>query len=158
MGEIVFSDAEITELKALGLGSCIGLCVYDPIKKLGCLAHIVLPETTSAPPSEAGKYANTAVPQIVKDMVAKGADAGRLKAVIAGGAHLFESNGSGDRMDIGKRSVSVVKSQLSSFKIRLVAEDVGGKHGRTLIFNTKTGEVLVKQAGGTPKVLAELGS
>ncbi|MGQ9455684.1 MAG: chemotaxis protein CheD [Armatimonadota bacterium] len=157
MGQIVFSDNEITELKVLGLGSCIGLCIYEHTKKLGCLAHIVWPEAESASASEAGKYANTAVPRIVKDMVAKGANVNLLKAVIAGGAHLFESNGIGDYLDIGKRNIAAVKSQLSKFKIELVAEDVGGKHGRTMIFNVETGHVLIKQAGGTPKILARLG-
>lgn len=158
MGEIVFSRPDSILLKALGLGSCIGLCVFDPTTKLGCLAHIVLPEAKSPDTAEVGKYANTAVSYVVGEMTARGALKSRMRAAIAGGAQLFSFEGSADRLDVGKRNIEAVKSLITQSKLRLVAEDVGGKFGRTVVFNSLTGEVTVKQAGGSEKPLANLAS
>lgn len=158
MGQVVFSSPQLTELRALGLGSCIGLCVYDPGSKLGCVAHIVLPVAKSADTKEVGKYADTAVPYVIKEMTSRGAVQSRLRIAIAGGAQLFSFEGSDSRLDIGKRNTEAVKSLLSTMKLRLVAEEVGGKSGRTIVLDSTTGDVTVKQAGGVSKVLAKLAS
>ena len=73
MGEVVFSGPELTALRALGLGSCIGLCVLDPMRKHGCLAHIMLPESRSTEVPQPGKFADTAVDYVVSEMAARGA-------------------------------------------------------------------------------------
>jgi chemotaxis protein CheD len=156
MGEVVFSSQSVPELRALGLGSCIGLCVVDPAIKLACIAHIMLPEARTADPLAAGKYADTAVPFVVREMTARGAVKSRLRSAIVGGAQLFNFDGANDRLDVGKRNVEAVKRMLAQANIKLVAEDTGGKSGRTVSLNAVTGEVVVKQAGVEERRLASL--
>lgn len=156
MGEVVFSSQSMPELRALGLGSCIGLCVVDPAIKLACIAHIMLPEARTADPPAAGKYADTAVPYVVREMAARGAVKSRLRSAIVGGAQLFNFDGANDRLDVGKRNVEAVKRLLAQSGVRLVAEEIGGKSGRTVSLNAVTGEVVVKQAGVEERRLAYL--
>ena len=156
MGEVVFSTPELTTLRALGLGSCIGLCLFDPVIKLGCLVHIMLPHARDMGTPEVGKYADTAVPHVIKEIAARGAVRMRIRAAIVGGAQLFHFDGAEERLDVGKRNIETVKALLSDMKIRLVAEDVGGKSGRTVFLDAKTGDVTVKQVGGMEKCLVNM--
>ncbi|MHB9036500.1 MAG: chemotaxis protein CheD [Armatimonadota bacterium] len=156
MGEVVFSRPGQSELRALGLGSCIGLCVFDPHLKLGCMAHIVLPLAKTPDTPDLGKYADTAVPYVIKEMQARGAVPYRLRVAIAGGAQLFSFEGSDSRLDVGRRNAESVKQMLAQSRLRLVAEDIGGKSGRTLSMDASTGRIMVKQAGGEMKLLADL--
>ncbi|MCX6343712.1 MAG: chemotaxis protein CheD [Armatimonadetes bacterium] len=156
MGEVVFSGPNLPELRALGLGSCIGLCAFDPSTKLACLAHIVLPQARTKDTDEAGKYADTAIPYVVKQMTARGANASRLRFAIAGGAQLFSFPGSDSQLDVGRRNIEAVKELLADMNLKLVGEDTGGKSGRTVTFDSQTGEVLVRQAGGSVAVIAVL--
>lgn len=156
MGEIVFSGPEMPEIRALGLGSCIGLCVFDPGIKLGCIAHIVLPQAKSQDTTEYGKYADTAVPHVINEMVSRGARMSRLRIAITGGAQLFSFGGSDSRLDVGRRNTQAVKDRLAEMKLAIKAEDTGGKSGRTVSLDAKTGTVSVRQAGGTPAVLTVL--
>ncbi|MCE5315126.1 MAG: chemotaxis protein CheD [Armatimonadota bacterium] len=154
MGEVVFSRPGLTELRALGLGSCIGLCVFDPQLKLACMAHVVLPQAKSPDTPEPGKYADTAVPYVLKEMLARGAVQYRMRVAIAGGAQLFTFDGSDSKLDVGKRNAEGVKQMLVQARLKLVAEDIGGKSGRTLTMDATTGCIMVKQAGNEGKLLA----
>ncbi len=156
MGEVVFSGPDLPELRALGLGSCIGLCAFDPSIKLACLAHIVLPEARTKRLDEAGKYADTAIPYIMTQMKARGANVLRLRFAIAGGARLFSFTGADSQLDVGRRNTEAVKMLLANHKLKLVGEDTGGKSGRTVTFDSLTGEVSVRQAGGPATVIAML--
>lgn len=156
MGQAVFSSDELTQLKALGLGSCIGLCLFDPIQKLGCLVHIVLPQSRPGDSREPGRYADTAIPHVIQEMMNRGAARSRIRTAIAGGAQLFKIDGAVDRLDVGRRNIEAVKKLLLESHLKLIAEDVGGGCGRTVIFNTSSGEVLVKQAGNPEVCLTNL--
>lgn len=156
MGEVVFSNPDLREIKALGLGSCIGLCAFDPSLKLACIAHIVLPQSRTPNEKELGKYADTAIPYVVKEMTARGSRQSRLRFAITGGAQLFSFGGAESKLDVGKRNTEAVKEHLSSMRLNLIAEDTGGKTGRTVTMDANTGEVSVRQAGGQPKVLTIL--
>lgn len=156
MGEIVYSSAQTPLLRALGLGSCIGLCVFDPATKLAAIAHIMLPESRNKDNPELGKYADTAIPKVINDMVSKGASKNRLRVAIAGGAQLFTFANASDKMDVGKRNIEAVKVALKASQLKLVAEDVGGKTGRTVTVDSATGEVTVRQVGGVERPLAML--
>lgn len=156
MGQVVFTGPDKPEIRALGLGSCIGLCIFDPSTKLGCIAHIVLPQSKSPDTTEHCKYADTAVPYVIEQMVSRGARASRLRVAIAGGAQLFALGNAESRLDVGKRNTQAVKDQLVKLRLRIAAEDTGGKSGRTVVLNADTGTVSVRQAGGSPVVLAVL--
>lgn len=154
MGEVVFSSADIPIIRALGLGSCVGFCVFDTISKTACIAHIMLPESRDKS-KDIGKYADTAVTYAIEQMIAKGANKSNLRIAIAGGAQLFSFGGDETRLDVGKRNIEAVEYKLSTHKLKIHASDVGGNNGRTVIINSITGEVLVKKIGGEEKSLAK---
>lgn len=156
MGQVVFSSKDQTELRVLGLGSCIGLCIFDPVAKLAAVAHIVLPEARASRSPEPGKYADTAVPYVISEMAKKGAVKHRLRAAIVGGAQLFSFAGASESLNVGERNIAAVKRQLADAKVKLLAEDVGGKIGRTVLLNAKTGDVTVRQSGSPERCLTNL--
>lgn len=136
-------------LITLGLGSCVGVTLYDPVKKIGGLLHVMLPRSSEfSRNSHPAKFADTGVPLLLAEVLKLGADKRVLEAKIAGGAQMFEG-----MVNIGERNVEAVKEALAALGIRLVAEDVGGKRGRTMILDTSTGKVIIKTLGSSPKEL-----
>jgi chemotaxis protein CheD len=119
-------------LRTTGLGSCVGIALYDSFTKVSGLAHIMLPTSTNANEPNRAKYANTAVPLLIELMEKKGANKRRLTAKLAGGAQMFTFAGQSDLMRIGPRNVEAVKEALQLYTIPIVAEDTGGNCGRTI--------------------------
>lgn len=114
-------------LISYGLGSCIGVSLYDPIRKIGGLLHIMLPDSTQARASDnPAKFADTGIPLMINDVVALGATRARLVAKIAGGAQMFSFSNATDIMRVGTRNAEVCKQILRRNGIRLIAEDTGG--------------------------------
>ncbi|MCS6829557.1 MAG: chemotaxis protein CheD [Armatimonadota bacterium] len=158
MGEIQVVRGVGNELTALGLGSCIGVCLYDPLTRVAGMVHVVLPKSQSERTGELpGKFADTAIPAIVQQMVGLGASASRLKAAIAGGAQLFQF-GVSNSLDVGSRNAEAVINALRAAGIPLVAKDVGGSTGRTLRMFSDNGLVVVRAIGGAERELAALGN
>ncbi|MCX7769602.1 MAG: chemotaxis protein CheD [Proteobacteria bacterium] len=122
-----------------GLGSCVAVCLYDASKKKGCILHILLPYGDDE--SKPYFYANLGIAKALRECQKFGMSIDKVWAKIIGGACVFsrvdESNG------IGIRNVNEVKKWLKLYKIPIIAEDVGGKSGRNLIFNLETGEIEV---------------
>ncbi|KAB2337533.1 chemotaxis protein CheD [Cytobacillus depressus] len=127
-------------IRTSGLGSCVGVVIYDQQREIAGLAHIMLPDSTLAKAGNINiaKYADTAIKDLVAKLIANGAKAYSLKAKIAGGAQMFQFSSGSDIMRIGPRNVEAVKSALSAFKISIIAEDVGGNNGRTIEFDPRT--------------------
>ncbi|MBU8877855.1 chemotaxis protein CheD [Bacillus sp. FJAT-29790] len=127
-------------IRTSGLGSCVGVVVYDQAKEIAGLAHVMLPDSSLARAGSLNiaKYADTAVKDLVTRLIRNGARAYSLKAKIAGGAQMFQFSNTSDIMRIGPRNVDAVKSELAALKIAIVAEDVGGNSGRTIEFNPQT--------------------
>jgi chemotaxis protein CheD len=144
MGEIEVSSQTGEELVARGLGSCIGLALIDRHSGVAGMAHIVLPESPRAEQPEPGKFADLAVPELISRMTQAGATVGRLDAVLAGGARMFEL---GD-MDIGARNAEAVKEGLARSGVTLRATATGGNRGRTMRLTVGEFAVTVKEAGG----------
>ena len=135
-------------LTTLGLGSCVGIALYDSTTKIGGLAHIMLPDSTQIKNnSNAAKFADTAIEELIEQMVNRGARNTRLVAKIAGGAHMFEFKNMDDMMRIGTRNVSAVTQCLEAFRIPIVASDTGSNYGRTVELHTTTGVFVVKTIG-----------
>jgi chemotaxis protein CheD len=127
-------------LRTSGLGSCVGVAVFDQSSSLAGMAHIMLPDSSLARGGSINtlKYADTAIEELVRQMAKHGACTASLRAKIAGGAQMFQFTSGSDLMRIGPRNVEAVKKALQLHKIRLIAEDVGGNSGRTIEFNPKT--------------------
>ena len=141
-------------LTTLGLGSCVGIILYDPLSKVSGLAHVMLPDSTQIRNnSNVAKFADTAVDKLIGDMVRLGANKSRLVAKIAGGAQMFSFDSANEMMRIGERNAKATKAKLSALGIRLLAEDTGNNYGRTIEFYSETGDLLVKTIGKEPKTI-----
>lgn len=136
------------KLITLGLGSCVGIAIYDSTNKIAGLAHIMLPDSTSfTNQSNPMKFADLAIPMLVKQMEKAGANRRIIKAKIAGGASMFSFPDKNPLMDIGGRNGVAVKEVLSKLSIPIVSEDLGGSSGRTMIIEAVSGKVFIKTVG-----------
>jgi chemotaxis protein CheD len=131
----------------IGLGSCICLVLYDRDRRVGAMVHIMLPESTGRT-DRPGKYADTAIPLLLAELAAAGCRKESLVAKMAGGACMFEYFGTA--LNIGKRNADRIRALLAEQRIALVAEEVGGKVGRSVTFlPSDGGRVIVRVAAGT---------
>ena len=141
-------------IPTLGLGSCVGIALRDPVTKIGGLAHIMLPDSTSIRNNtNIPKFADTGIEELVKQVVAKGASRARLVAKIAGGAQMFAFQTKSDMVRIGERNVEASKKKLRELKIPILAEDTGKNYGRTVIFYPETGDFIIRAVGKAESVI-----
>lgn len=161
MGEVIkvgMADLNICKspniITTLGLGSCIGIAVYDPSTKVGGLAHIMLPDSTKIKNnSNIAKFADSGIEELIRRVTEAGASKTRLVAKIAGGAKMFEVSGLSDVGNIGARNAEASKAKLKALGIPLLAEDTGLNYGRTVELHCETGEFLIKSVGKPIKTL-----
>lgn len=141
-------------ITTLGLGSCVGIALYDPITKIGGLAHVMLPDSTQIRNNDnKAKFADTGTIQLIEEMVKIGANKNRLVAKLAGGAQMFSFQQTSDLMRIGERNVIATKAILKEIGIPILAEDTGANYGRTIELHTKDGVLVVKSIGRGKKEL-----
>lgn len=127
------------------LGSCVGICIYDRSKKIGGMAHILLPKNNGKGNDE--KYADTAIPMLVQKMLKQGCSKEFMTAKIAGGSSMFKFKSSTSLSNIGDNNVISTREALKATGITVVAEDIGGNVGRVLDFFLEDGRMKVKAAG-----------
>ncbi len=141
-------------ITTLGLGSCVGIALRDPINKIGGLAHIMLPDSTKIQNnSSIPKFADTGIQELVNQMVKAGAVQSRIVAKIAGGAQMFSFQNKSELVAIGARNVEATKKKLQELHIRILAEDTGESYGRTVEFYPETGDFIIKAVGKTQKTI-----
>ncbi len=126
-------------IRTSGLGSCVGIVLYDEAKKIAGLIHIMLPDSALGKLGRlnVAKFADTGIYALMERLKEEGVRPMSLKAKIAGGAQMFQF-GSSDTIRIGPRNVEAVKKELQRLSIPLIAEDVGGSSGRTIEFDPAT--------------------
>lgn len=124
------------------LGSCVSVCLWDPVRKQGGINHYMLPfwngEGLASP-----KYGNIAIAKLIEKMLVLGSDRRTLRAKVFGGGVVL--NVTNPFMNIGERNVQLAEDLLGTENIPVLSADTGGRVGRKLIFNTETGVVLVKK-------------
>ena len=141
-------------LTTLGLGSCIGLTLYDPVAKIGGMVHYMLPDSTKLKNNtNIAKFGDTGIKELYKKILAAGANQRRLVAKIAGGAKMFEVSGLSNVGNVGERNAEEAKIILKELNIPLVAEDTGLNYGRTVILNCENGDYIIKAVGKPEKVI-----
>lgn len=151
MGELATVRGAGGVLCTIGLGSCVGVALLDRVRRVAGLAHVVLPAADGrADPG--GKFADTAVPALLRRVTASGGHRPRLEAVVVGGARMFPPRRGGPAVEIGDRNVAAVRQALDEAGIPVVDDDVGGSRGRTLRVHAD-GEVRVKRVGGVERRL-----
>lgn len=141
-------------ITTLGLGSCVGVTLFDSAKKIAGLAHIMLPDSTLVKNnSNLAKFADTGIDACIDMMVKAGANRRGLIAKIAGGAQMFAFGSNNDMLRIGERNIQATKKKLKELGIRIVAEDTGANYGRTIQFFPEDGTLLIKAVGKTIKTM-----
>ena len=143
VGEVKVATGDVV-LFAIGLGSCVGIALYDTRIRVGGLAHVMLPHPTSArKPTPPGRFASTAVEFTLEEMAKQGAVRRRIFARLIGGAAMFEDVLAEDGPALGTRNVEASRAALEQARIPVRAELVGGNHGRTVNFYMQDGKILV---------------
>lgn len=133
------------KVSTLGLGSCVGLVLYDSVTKIAGMVHIMLPlAPQNGQDVNRAKYADTAVPELIRRLTAAGAQPRRLTAKLAGGAHMFNTARNIDFLNVGDRNVEQCKKSLAAHAIPILAEDTGGENGRSIEFCCETGVLQVR--------------
>jgi chemotaxis protein CheD len=134
-------------LTTLGLGSCVGIVLYDTVRLIGGLAHIMLPNSNGFEGHNRAKFADTAIIELINKMGRMGAKRPALVAKLAGGSHMFSGTTSVNVLKVGERNISACVQILNLLKIPILANDTGGHHGRTIEFYTATGALKIKTVG-----------
>jgi chemotaxis protein CheD len=123
------------------LGSCVSVCLWDPVRKLGGINHFMLPlwngDGLASP-----RYGNIAISKLIERMLELGADRNNLRAKVFGGGDVLQAASA--FMNIGARNVVLAQDLLRDQKIPVISADTGGQNGRKLLYNTRSGVVLVK--------------
>ncbi len=140
-------------LISYALGSCVGICIIDKTNQIAGMAHIMLPYNNNNDDTNLFKYADTGISEMIRQMENLGCLRSRMIAKIAGGAKMFDIKGSSSIGSIGDRNIAATKETLQKLKIRLFAEDVGQNYGRTIIFDSNTGNLTIKSFGKNLKVI-----
>ena len=135
-------------ITTLGLGSCIGIALWDSTTKIGGLAHVMLPDSTRIRNNtNVAKFADTGITELVRQMERLGVQRKRMVAKIAGGARMFEVSGKTSVGNSGEKNALASKAKLRELGIRLVAEDTGLNYGRTVELDCSTGDYIIKAVG-----------
>lgn len=143
-------------LTTLGLGSCIGACIYDPVTKVAGMVHFMLPDSTRIKDnSNIAKFGDTGIVETVKRMERMGAKRSRMVAKIAGGAQMFALSASStmSNLNVGDNNTKCAVETLKSLGIRILAQDTGLNYGRTIEFYADDGKLIIKSVGKPPKTM-----
>lgn len=152
LGELKVSRRPEVVLVTYGLGSCIALTAYDPVLRVGAMAHIILPlEISPSPHNQPAKFGNKAVAAILNAMLKNGASRDRLLFKMAGGANVIPLLYNSRELNIGPRNIEAVTEALKEEGIWLAGCDVGGNTGRTMKFFIESGRAVVQAFGQAEK-------
>jgi len=155
LGEMTVVRESDAVLAARGLGSCVGISVYEPNRRIAIMAHVMLPGPVSGAPDPAqpARYASHAIESIIKAVEKHGGRPRDLVIKMAGGAQVIQLHGKDDRLRVGERNISAVREALAAKGLRISAEHMGGSTGRTLCLHAATGQTTVRVVGGQEQPL-----
>lgn len=141
-------------ITTLGLGSCIGVVLYDPRTKICGMVHVMLPDSTAIRNNDnPAKFADTGIASLIEQLAKLGVMRQALHAKIAGGAQMFAFNTNNDMLKVGIRNAEAVRKVLAGYNIKIEAEDCGSTYGRTIEFYPETQELHVKAIGKPIKII-----
>lgn len=120
------------------LGSCVAVCLFDNVKKIGGINHYMLP-LWNGNGLASPKFGNIATEKLIEKMLKNGASLDTMVAKVFGGANQMESS-----MNIGERNIEIAKEVLNQHGVKIIAENTGGAIGRKLRYNTSNGQVMMK--------------
>ncbi len=147
LGEYKISRNVEDVLVAYGLGSCLGIGMYDPQLRLAGLLHAVLPASPNGVVEKSAKYVTSGIEILLGEMVNAGAIPSRIIVRMAGGANMLTAPGFSNSFNIGTRNVEAAHEMFQRFRLRLVSEEVGGTIGRTVRFYVRDGRMTIRTVG-----------
>lgn len=161
MGEVIrvgMADMKVCRapdsITTLGLGSCVGVVLYDMEKQIAGMVHVMLPDSTKIVHNEnVAKFADTGISKLYHTIIEMGACEGRIKAKVAGGAQMFAFQTNSDLLRVGDKNVEATKKQLEQLNIPIIAEDTGASYGRTIEFFPSTGMLAIRSVGKDEKYI-----
>jgi chemotaxis protein CheD len=136
-------------LVTYSLGSCIGVCLYDPVARVAGLLHYQLPTSTMDPAKADNNpfmFADTGMNALLPMMETLGAHKRRLKVKLAGGAAMLNDASS---FNIGKRNHAAIRKILWQHGMFIETEEVGGSAPRTVYLRVADGSLTIKSGGAT---------
>lgn len=149
IGELQVSATVGEVLITYALGSCLAVCIHDPVARVGGMLHAMLPEADRGRPARGGsraRFIDVGVPRLFRECYALGARKERLVVKIAGGARVTRHSAE-DYFRIGERNVDALRRLLGRNGVPIAAADVGGQASRTVSLQIGTGIVTVKSNG-----------
>ena len=146
IGQLEISDRADQPLVAIGVGSCIIVCAWDRSRRLAGMAHVVQPWSSHGRPLEDARYADQAVPLLLRRLNERGARTSGLIVKLVGGASVLFGAAPGSD-PLGLQNAQAVEQTMARYGLPIAARDVGGRHGRTVTFDPSTGEVLIRTLG-----------
>jgi chemotaxis protein CheD len=151
LGEQAVSRDPQDILVAYGLGSCLGICMIDPLTRVTGLIHAVLPERLNGSdidaPSLSGKYVDHGIESLLAAMLKEGANRSRIIVRMAGGANMLISPSLTSAFDIGTRNIEKARVMFQRLNMKVSAEEVGGHKGRTVRVYVADSRMTVKLVG-----------
>ncbi|MCR5691300.1 MAG: chemotaxis protein CheD [Eubacterium sp.] len=135
-------------ISTLGLGSCLGVVLYDSDKQICGLAHVMLPDSRRVLNIDNRmKFADTCLHDMYNEMLKRGAKKERMVAKIAGGAKMFSFESSNEFLNIGEQNQNAVKEKIAEWSIPITAEDIGRDYSRSITFDPANGELHIRAVG-----------
>ncbi|MCI4626654.1 MAG: chemotaxis protein CheD [Candidatus Magnetoovum sp. WYHC-5] len=147
----IFAEGEDSVITTI-LGSCVSVCLWDPVLKVGGMNHYLLP-LWNGDGLPSPKYGNIAIPKLIDKLLYYGCNVKSLRAKTFGGAAVIERTTTSGLLNVGERNIFICRDMLEEAGIPIVASDLGGTNGRKIIFQTDTGGVLMKKIKKTTEVV-----
>lgn len=142
VGEI-YVGARPTEIVTV-LGSCVAVCLYDHVERIGGMNHYLLP-LWNGNGLQSPKFGNISIPKMIENMLNIGCNIRNMEAKLFGGANINQTNI--ENMMIGKKNIIIAKEILAEHKINVSAEDTGGNRGRRIMMRSDSGKIMLRYTG-----------
>jgi len=137
-----------------GLGSCLGITIYDTVKKVGAMVHPMLPDIDKSKiKSNQSRFVNSGIHLALQELEKMGCFRSRMEVKMFGGAHMFSFINTDSALNVGQKNIEMAHAVFKELNIKIIAEEVGGTFGRTIELDTETGKVLVKTVSWGEKVV-----
>ncbi len=150
LGEVRVTDDVDAVLQVRGIGSCLIVCVHDPLRKVGAMLHAVLPHGSHGDSTGwRAKYVDEGIMLLLHCMEELGATRSHMIVKIVGGAEMFSGSGLSGSASVGEQNAEAARSVLAGLGLRLRGDDTGGDRGRTVRLSVRSGRMVVSTIGGS---------
>ncbi|HTV03602.1 MAG TPA: chemotaxis protein CheD [Luteitalea sp.] len=154
IGEFAVTEGE-TSIVTHALGSCIAVCIWDPVVRVGGMLHLLLPESRINPDRaerQPAAFADTGIPLLFQRAYTRGLQKPRTQVTLVGGAEISQEATEGV-MNVGRRNILAARKMLWGNGVLIRTEDVGGRRARTVAMSLQDGRIVVTAAGEPARTL-----